>query len=214
MTYNMTRNKCLAWALAVLLAIFAAGYAWGQEEAGPQKAFNAAYWASKAPTVRGLSAMRGEARQVRARELAEAYTIDAAIDAWGMDPYWTMRLRWEYGYRWVPSALQAPVSIAPGLNVPGVTPYDPQHPPPGSIRVSLEVSDYPAYDPPPAPMPPATGYQPASPATFEQLPGIWITPGGDNWPPGAEYTRPDGTRLVKVKRGNGWRTQEFWQVKP
>jgi hypothetical protein len=207
------KKTLLGCALAVLLAIFAAGYAWGEDESGPQKAFNAAYWAAKAPAVRGLSALRGEARQLKARELAETYAIDAAIDAWGMDPYWTMRLRKEYGYTWVPSALQPPVSIAPGLAVPGITPYDPKTPPPGSIRVSLDAADFPPYDPPPAPAPPATGYQPASPATYEQLPGIWITPGGDNWPAGAEILRPDGTRLVKIKRGTGWRTFEYWQVK-
>jgi hypothetical protein len=38
------------------------------------------------------------------------------------------------GYTWVPSALQQPVEVAPGLTYAGAS-YDPSKPPAGSIAV-------------------------------------------------------------------------------
>jgi hypothetical protein len=67
---------------------------------------------------------------------------------WGWSPFKTMTLRIDYGYTWVPNALQAPVGAAPGLTGPGITPYDPNNPPGGAIKVSLDLKDYPPFDPP------------------------------------------------------------------
>lgn len=180
--------------------------------------FNKLYYDSKPPEIRAVLNMPTnmpedqKARAEKARDLAEqGFIVDAHIEAWGMDPYLTMRLRHEYGYTWVPSALQPPVAIAPGLFQPGTLPYDPDHPPHGSIKVSLDPADYPPFDPPQT-VPP-NGYQPPYPATYEQLPGVFVTPGGDNWPVGSEITRIDGKTLVKVKQGSGWRTAEYWRFK-
>jgi len=67
---------------------------------------------------------------------AEGYKIDAPIMAWGWDPSSTMALRQEFGYTWVPSGYQSPIQEAPGMQLPGLTPYDPNNPPAGSIAVS------------------------------------------------------------------------------
>ena len=82
-------------------------------------------------------------------------TIDKPIDVDGWDPYQTMRLRILYGFTWTPSILQQPISIAPGLSGPTGTVYDPLHPPAGSIKVSVDPTDYPAFDPPTPPPPPS-----------------------------------------------------------
>jgi hypothetical protein len=54
---------------------------------------------------------------------------------WGWDAGKTTQLRQGFGYTWVPSAMQQPVAAAPGIVGAGITPYDPNHPPPGSISV-------------------------------------------------------------------------------
>jgi len=79
-----------------------------------------------------------------AEQLAdEGYTIDVPIMAWGWDPYNTMYAREQYGYTWVPSALQQPVEIVPGLTMGGVPAYDPNDPPPGSITVTTNFASLP-----------------------------------------------------------------------
>ena len=185
-----------------------------------QQKFNEAYRLSKPPEIRAVldmstnTAEEQKARAEKARDLAQqGFVVDAHIDAWGMDAYHTMRLRHEYGYTWVPSALQPPVTIAPGLLQPGTVPYDPDHPPAGSIRVSINTADYPPFEAKPQA---AQGYQPPNPATYEQLPGIFISPGVvDNWPIGSEIVR-DGKTLVKVRvqhDGPGWRSTVYWRLK-
>lgn len=87
--------------------------------------------------------------------------IDPWIDARGMDPYLAMELWTAQGFTWVPNALQAGITIAPGLGVPGQASYDPANPPPGSIKVSLNLLDYPQFNPPrPVVAPPASGISP------------------------------------------------------
>ena len=98
------------------------------------------YWASQPKAVQALQDIEDPtARKLKAWDLAiQGYTIDVPIMVWGWDPQYTMELRKNYGYTWVPSALQDTVKIAPGLQMPGVTPYDPNNPPPGSIRVNTD----------------------------------------------------------------------------
>lgn len=46
------------------------------------------------------------------------------------DPGKVTQARQSFGYTWVLSAFQQPVTTAPGLTAaPGITPYDPAHPP-------------------------------------------------------------------------------------
>lgn len=61
--------------------------------------------------------------------------VDVPIMVWGWDPWTTMSMRVSYGYTWVPSALQQPIAVAPGLAVPGLAAYDPNNPPSGSLTV-------------------------------------------------------------------------------
>jgi len=96
-----------------------------------------AYWAAQPPAVQQLRDMQDfdQRKTVAANLAAEGYTIDVPIMVWGWDPSKTMQARQSYGYTWVPSALQAPVTAAPGITAPGLTPYDASNPPAGSISV-------------------------------------------------------------------------------
>lgn len=66
------------------------------------------------------------------------FPIDVQVDVWGWDPIKTYNLRRAYGYTWTPSALSAPNMVAPGLLVPGLTPYSPDMPGPFGIIVPPE----------------------------------------------------------------------------
>ena len=70
----------------------------------------------------------------------QGYTVDLPIMVWGWDPMKTMLTRKMYGYNWVPSFNQSPVST-PNLALPGQTPYDPDRPPPGSIAVNTDFAN-------------------------------------------------------------------------
>ena len=113
------------------------------------KVFEAAYWASKPPEVQRLHTITDQGqREPLAVSLAnQGFIIDTQIMVWGWSAYWTMFLREQYGYTWVPSLMQPPVLISPGLNNLPVTPYDPKHIPAGAIKVSLDLDDYPPFTP-------------------------------------------------------------------
>lgn len=112
--------------------------------AGEREDFNKAYWASQPPAVRQLSQIQDPvvAEQAALSLALQGVTIDKPIMLWGWEPYMTMLLRSWYGYTWVPSLVMQPIIIAPGLQVPGVKPYDPANPPPGAIKVTLNIADY------------------------------------------------------------------------
>ena len=130
-----------------------------------QKQFNDLYWAHQPPEVRALrdNTTDQTARMNRALDLAlKGFEIDLPIMGYiDTDPYTTMRIRQLYGYTWVPAALQPQVMVAPGLRINTQAAYDPNNPPAGSIKVSLEESDYPPFDPPKPPPPP-----PVQPSSF------------------------------------------------
>jgi hypothetical protein len=96
-----------------------------------------AYWARQPPAVQQLREIESEPQreQLAAQLASQGYSIDVPVMVWGWDAGLTTQLREADGYTWVPSALQQPISEAPGINVPGLTPYDPSHPPAGSILV-------------------------------------------------------------------------------
>lgn len=135
--------------------------------------FNERYWAAQHPDVRALRNADAKDRQELAISLAtRGFVIDTPIMVWGWDPEMTMRLRKEYGYTWVPSALQPPVTLAPGLWFPGMPSYDERNIPPGAVKVSVDPADYPPYEPP-RPDPRGQSYNPVGIATgfaFEGLP--------------------------------------------
>jgi len=103
----------------------------------PTEAFDDNYWASQPSAVQALRYMQPDQRAATARNLAaEGYTIDVPIMVWGWDPAIATSLRQSFGYTWVPSGLQSPIESMPGIApLPGLTAYDPNHPPAGSIMV-------------------------------------------------------------------------------
>jgi hypothetical protein len=110
----------------------------GSSAVDQQEAFDNAYWASQPAPVQALRTMQNqEQRAAVATQLAsEGYSIDVPIMVWGWDPSITMAMRQSEGYTWVPSALQNPVEVAPGLPSLGtLAAYNPNNPPAGSITV-------------------------------------------------------------------------------
>jgi hypothetical protein len=173
-------------------------------------AFDAAYWAHQPPEVRELRDMTdANQRLSRASDLAmKGFTIDVPIMAWAFDPYYTMRLRRDYGFTWVPSALQPPVSIAPSLTMPGTAPYDPNAAPPGSIKVSLDPADYPPFNPPapPAPAPVQSG----SPVGDQSVGNIYHGQAWDSAPDGTVVVEPRG-KFLKHRIATPFGFMQFWE---
>jgi len=115
-------------------------------QASPPKSFTLAevdaYWAAQPPAVQKLRDVTDYSeKNALAQQLADqGYTIDREIMVFGWDPVNTMQTRLLYGYTWAPSWNQPMVST-PGMALPGQTPYDPQHPPPGSILVNTDFAN-------------------------------------------------------------------------
>lgn len=98
--------------------------------------FDEAYWAQQPAPVQQLRNIQDPTERAElATQLAdEGYSIDVPIMVWGWDPQITTQARESMGYTWVPSALQQPVEVAPGLTFNGAT-YNASNPPAGSITV-------------------------------------------------------------------------------
>lgn len=106
----------------------------GETQSPPS--FDQTYWSSQPAAVQQLENAAPEDRPGLATQLAnEGYSIDVPIMVWGWDPATTMAERQSLGYTWVPSALQQPVEVAPGLSFNGAS-YNPANPPSGSIQVT------------------------------------------------------------------------------
>ena len=111
-------------------------------EAAPEAATTApsandTYWAKQPPAVQQLRKIddSGQRAMMAAQLAAEGYPIDVPVMVWGWDAGKTTQLRQGFGYTWVPSAMQSPVTAAPGITGAAIVPYDPAHPPAGSIQV-------------------------------------------------------------------------------
>ncbi len=158
-----------------------------------QQQFDQAYWASQPPEVQALPGTADPVqRATQAATLAtDGFTIDVPIMVWGWDAYLVMTMRAQFGYTWVPSALQPPVTIAPGLAQPGVVAYDPLHPPLGSIKVSTNIADYPPF----APVPQPTPQTPAGddPVGLQSIGNIYLSVPGETYQNGAQFTDTRGT---------------------
>jgi len=187
-----------------------------------QTQFDQAYLAAQQPELQALMNMAAdssnaiELRVARGAALAgKGYTIDAPIMVYGWDAYLAMTERQNMGLTWVPSALQAglgsPGGIAePGLAAqPGQTAYDPNSPPPGSIKVSTNLADYPPFDPPAPPAPaPAANTDPVGPQSVGSL--YLCTPAGFSYPDGATVAEARGTFLKHVTITPFGRTN-YWE---
>lgn len=181
--------------------------------AGEPEEFNKTYWASKTPEVAALDGMEAFSlgRTALAVQLAsKGVKVDMDIDAYGSSAWHTMKLRKQYGYTWVPSLLQPPVPVAPGLYFPGVPSYDPASPPIGSVKVSVDVKDYPAVvvEAPP----PVVTSVPAEPNWTLQSGGWAPVLPLDNSPNGTVYDGPKG-KWVKSIIVNPWGRSAYWLQK-
>jgi hypothetical protein len=96
-----------------------------------------AYWAKQPAAIQALREIDDPDKrlEIGSKLAHQGYAIDVPIMIWGWDAGKVTAMRQSLGYTWVPSALQNPVEAAPGLTGPGITPYDPLHPPVGSILV-------------------------------------------------------------------------------
>ena len=152
-----------------------------------QTTFNTAYYASKPPAFQPLYAGRPGAAMAASNGLtqdqawtlvgqliAQGWTIDEEIDAEAMDPYTTMFMRELYGNTWEPAGLgetQVTDISQPGAVVqPNVGPV-----PPGQIKVSTMIEDYPSYPIPPGPVPTPTP-QSSNPVGIRIIPQIPAQP--------------------------------------
>ena len=145
------------------------------------------YWASRHPEVRKLRDMErmSAERAAAALELVKrGFTVDAVIDLGRWDAADTMRARQVFEFTWVPALGQQDVGVMPGLSVPAYG-YDPDKPPPGSIRVSTDAADYPPFDPPAEAPPPVV------------LPAVGRPLGGPFFD-SHDFTTPDGATLIQA----------------
>jgi hypothetical protein len=96
-----------------------------------------AYWSAQPAAVQQLRGIDNldERKQLGEQLANEGYAIDVPIMVWGWDAGKVTAARESYGYTWVPSALQQPVSAAPGVTGGGIIPYNSTNPPAGSIQV-------------------------------------------------------------------------------
>jgi hypothetical protein len=143
------------------------------------------YVASKHPDLRALWTIESqEARVAAARPLESRFLMSEEIDVQGWDPFTVESLWIRYGYTWVPSSLQNPIVEAPGLNDQHDPPYDPNNPPPGSVKVSIDPKDYLPFGPPPPPPPtdPTAGLSPVGSLLHDDVYGskTW-----DHWAAGS-----------------------------
>ncbi len=99
------------------------------------------YWDMQPPAVRVLRDLQPEARFDEAEKLrAQGYLVDYPIMVLGWGPLKTMLARHNAGYTWVPSFMQTVTQVIPGMSFPGVPTYDPNNPPPGSIKVTINFA--------------------------------------------------------------------------
>lgn len=174
-----------------------------------QSAFDKTYWASQPPELRALPSIDDfEQRSLRAADLAaKGFVVDVPIMVWNWDPYLVMTMRSDYGYTWVPSALQSNIRVAPGVTQPGAVPYDPARPPSGSIRVSTSLADYPPLNPPaPTPLQATDG----DPVGIQSLATLFLSVPGEAYPDGAKFTDTRGTFLKHVTFTPFGRTN-YWE---
>lgn len=140
--------------IAFLLASFAPASfgAWGCESAPGVTLTQDIYWNSLPPALRAFRNYNELEKAAHSTEVAAlGYKLDVPIQVWGWDPVCIMLVRYGQGFTWVPSALEPPVYVGPGLSFPGLPSYDPKTPSPRGIKVSIDAKDYPAFDPPQPP---------------------------------------------------------------
>jgi hypothetical protein len=101
-----------------------------------------AYWAQQPRAIQELRRIDDlTERTAQAVDLRQqGYTIDYPIMVEGWSPLAVMQARQSMGYTWVPSFSQPAIQVMPGVNRPGIAPYDAGHPPTGSILVNTDFA--------------------------------------------------------------------------
>jgi hypothetical protein len=131
-----------------------------------QATFNSLWRGAQHPEVLAVMAEGVEAtRASEAMQLAtQGLTVDYDIVVPLWDPWTAMNIRWQAGFKWIPSALQPNIQVEPGVPpLWGLQPYDPNSPPAGSIPVPDMTNDaavqaaYPPFVVPAPPPNPAPG---------------------------------------------------------
>jgi hypothetical protein len=175
--------------------------------------FNAAYWASQPVEIQALHAVRVidpsiDQTKEYTRLAMGGMIIDKPIMVENQDPWKVMSTLKSYGYTWVPSALMNPTQIAPGLgHVGNLTVYDPSFIPPGAIKVSIDIADYPPVN---APAPVNTD-APEVLVGAHSFGDLYLTVTGDNSQAGTEYTDERGTFVKRVSHQIGGTVSFYWE---
>ena len=179
-----------------------------------QTDFNNFYWAAQ-PTPLQASQYAPFSPTEALALIAQDYVVDNEIMVIGWDAYLCMIRRLADGYVWYPNAEMPPVTIAPGLSLPGFVTYNPTAAPNGAISVSLNPADYPSFTVPPAPLPPtdlvgaAYGFN----YTYQQkaYPAYMSNPGTDNSSVSSfsTYTDVRGT-FTKIVNNTPFGAEVFW----
>lgn len=101
-----------------------------------------AYWAMQPKEVQVLRTIldENERGEVGLQLAKQGFSIDPHIMIYGLDPYMTMKIRQDEGYTWIPALGQGGNMNRPGFNFPGMLPYDPFNPPPGSVKVTIDFA--------------------------------------------------------------------------
>ncbi len=112
-----------------------------QESAAPTNEVDA-YWATQPKEVQVLRTIDDPAERAEmGQKLAnQGFIIDPNIMIHRWDPYMTMKIRQGEGYTWIPAVGQNGIPVSPGLDFPGLPSYEPNNPPPGSVRVTTDFA--------------------------------------------------------------------------
>lgn len=205
---------------AAVIVLFAASFMASAQCTPSQQSFDTAYWAAQPPAVVALSTQATATAAANAATVAaQGYIVDVPIDVYHWDACLVMASRAQYGYTWVPSAVQPPLQVAPGLTYNGLT-YNPATPPPGSIIVSTLASSYPPFiaPKPPAPAPSAICPPPGPPSNGCVDPVgplsvgiIYLTVAGDTSPNGTVFSDTRGT-FSKSVFVTPFGNESFWTL--
>ena len=101
-----------------------------------------AYWATQPREVQVLRTIEDPVERAQMGQVLanQGFAIDPNIMIHRWDPYMTMKIRQGEGYTWIPAVGQSGIPVSPGLVFPGLAAYDPNNPPPGSIRVTTDFA--------------------------------------------------------------------------
>lgn len=177
-----------------------------------QESFDKLWWAAQPPRVRGLKDLPVDtSRTALALELAQqGFTIFIPVCVYGWSPYGVMSCYAANGFKWVPALLQTGFTVA--QNPIGPDEISQNAPiPKGAIKISLDATDYPPFDPP-VPVVPTKPL--GNPVGFALYLNIWAGSPGDNladWPENSSYEDSRGKFIKRVGKPSPFGTPVWWE---